>query len=141
VCGFWPFVLCYETDDQRERLLGSPIVKWMSAVFGRLHHGDWAKEGESLIFAEDWHYALRMLPHAMSQAEVDDVVSQVTPTMIEKSYFIGTPQEVAEQLRPWVEAGADYIAPSDMAPAVLELEEQGGAMARMIELCACLKAA
>jgi phthiodiolone/phenolphthiodiolone dimycocerosates ketoreductase len=140
-CGFWPFVLCYETDDQRERLMNSPIVKWMAAVFGRLHHGDWTQEGESLIFAEDWHYALRMLPHAMSQAEVDEVVAQVTPTMIEKSYFIGTPREVAAQLAPWVHAGADYIAPSDMAPAVLELDEQEGATGRMLELCAELKAA
>jgi phthiodiolone/phenolphthiodiolone dimycocerosates ketoreductase len=140
-CGFWPFVLCYETDDQHERLINSPIVKWMAAVFGRLHHGDWAKEGIELIFPEDWHYALRMLPHAMSQAEVDDVVAQVTPAMIEKSYFIGTPAEVAAQLRPWVEAGADYIAPSDMAPAVLELDEQEGATMRMIELCTELKAA
>jgi phthiodiolone/phenolphthiodiolone dimycocerosates ketoreductase len=140
-CGFWPFVLCYETDDQRERLMRSAIIKWMAAVFGRLHHGDWAREGIELIFPEDWHYALRMLPHRMSQAEVDDVVAKVTPEMIEKSYFIGTPKEVARMLAPWVEAGADYIAPSDLAPAVLELDEQAGATARMLELCAELKAA
>lgn len=140
-CGFWPFVLAYETEDQRERLFSSPIVKWMTAVFGRLHHGDWTDEGIDLIFPEDWHYALRMLPHAMSQAEVDDIVAQVKPEMIEKSWFIGRPAEVAQQLQPWVEAGADYIAPSDLAPAVLELEEQAGAVARMIELCACLKGA
>jgi phthiodiolone/phenolphthiodiolone dimycocerosates ketoreductase len=140
-CGFWPFALAYETEDQRERLFASPIIKWMTAVFGRLHHGDWAREGIDLIFPEDWHYALRMLPHAMSQAEVDDIVAQVKPEMIEKSWFIGTPQEIAAQLQPWVEAGADYIAPSDLAPAVLEADEQEGAVARMVELCAALKVA
>ena len=123
-----------------ERLMASPIVKWMTAVFGRLHHGAWKDEGIDLIFPEDWHYALRMLPHAMSQAEVDDVVAKVTPAMIEKSWLAGTPEEVADQLRPWVEAGADYIAPSDLAPAVLEAHEQEGALRRMIELCAHLKA-
>ena len=82
-----------------------------------------------------------MLPHAMSQAEVDDVVAQVTPAMIEKSHFIGTPADVAAQLAPWVAAGADYIAPSDMAPAVLQLEEQEGTTMGMLELCAALKAA
>ncbi|MHB8694202.1 MAG: LLM class flavin-dependent oxidoreductase [Solirubrobacteraceae bacterium] len=138
-CGFWPFALCYETEDQRERLFASPIIKWMTAVFGRLHHGDWEREGIDRIFPADWHYALRLLPHAMSQAEVDEIVAQVKPEMIEKSWFIGTPAEIAAQLRPWVEAGADYIAPSDLAPAVLELEEQPGAMARMVELCAHLK--
>jgi len=140
-CGFWPFVLCYETDDQRERLFASPIVKWMTAVFGRLHHGAWKDEGIDLIFPEDWHYALRMLPHQMSQAEVDDVVAQVKPQMIEKSWLIGTPREIADQLRPWVEAGADYIAPSDLAPAVVEPEEQPDTFRRMIEIAAHLKGA
>jgi phthiodiolone/phenolphthiodiolone dimycocerosates ketoreductase len=140
-CGFWPFVIVYQNDDQRERLLSSPITKWMTAAFGRLHHGAWKDEGEQLIFADDWHYALRMLPHQMSQAEVDEVVARVTPTMIEKSWLIGTPEEVATQLQPWVEAGAGYIAPSDLAPAIFEPEEQPQVFQTMIELCAELKGA
>jgi|SRR5580693_1093823 phthiodiolone/phenolphthiodiolone dimycocerosates ketoreductase len=134
-CGFWPFVLVYRNDDQRERLLANPITKWMTAAFGRLHHGAWKAEGIDLIFPEDWHYALKMLPHQMSRAEVDDVVARVTPKMIEKSWLIGTPEEVAAQLRPWVEAGADYIAPSDLAPAIMEPEEQPEVFQTMIELC------
>jgi len=137
--GFWPFVLVYDTEDQRDRLMASPIVKWMTAVFGRLHHGDWLSEGVDLIFPEDWMYALKLLPHQMSQAEVDDVVAGVTPKMIEKSWLIGTPAEVAAELHQWVLAGANYIAPSDLAPAVLEIDEQPGAMNRMIELASHLK--
>jgi phthiodiolone/phenolphthiodiolone dimycocerosates ketoreductase len=113
----------------------------MTAVFGRLHHGAWKEEGIDLIFPEDWHYALRMLPHAMSQAEVDDIVAQVKPEMIEKSWLIGTPAEIAEQLQPWIDAGADYIAPSDLAPAVVEPEEQPDTVRRMIEICGHVKAA
>jgi phthiodiolone/phenolphthiodiolone dimycocerosates ketoreductase len=140
-CGFWPFVLVYQNDEQRERLFANPITKWMTAAFGRLHHGAWKDEGVELIFPEDWHYALRMLPHQMSRTEVDDIVSQVTPTMIEKSWLIGTPEEVAAQLQPWIEAGAEYIAPSDLAPAIMEPEEQPEVFATMIELCAQLKGA
>jgi phthiodiolone/phenolphthiodiolone dimycocerosates ketoreductase len=55
--------------------------------------------------------------------------------------MIGTPAEVAEQCRPWVEAGANYIAPSDLAPAVFEPEEQEAVLARTIEFCAHLKGA
>ncbi len=139
-CGFWPFVLVYRNDDQRERLLTNPITKWMTAVFGRLHHGDWKSEGIDLIFPEDWHYALRMLPHQMSQAEVDDMVARVTPAMVEKSWLIGTPEEIAAQLRPCVEAGADFIAPSELAPAIMEPEEQPEAFKTMIELCTHLHA-
>ena len=140
-CGFWPFVLVYHNDDQRDRLFASPITKWMTAVFGRLHHGDWKAEGVDLVFPDDWHYALKMLPHQMSRAEVDEVVAGVTPKMIEKSWLIGTPEEVAAQLRPWVQAGANYIAPSDLAPVVMEPDEQPEVFQTMIELCAQLKGA
>jgi phthiodiolone/phenolphthiodiolone dimycocerosates ketoreductase len=132
-------VLVYKNDEQRDRLFANPITKWMTAVFGRLHHGDWNREGEKLIFAEDWHYALRMLPHQMSRAEVDDIVAAVTPSMIEKSWLIGTPEEIAAQLQPWVDAGASYIAPSDLAPAIMEPDEQPEVFETMIELCAQLK--
>jgi len=81
-----------------------------------------------------------MLPHQMSQAEVDDVVARVTPEMIEKSWLIGTPEEVAAQLRPWVDAGADYIAPSDLAPAIFEPEEQPEVMQTMLDFCSQLRA-
>jgi phthiodiolone/phenolphthiodiolone dimycocerosates ketoreductase len=139
--GFWAFTLVYETDEQRQRLFDSPIVKWMTAVFGRLHHGAWADQGIDLIFPADWHYAKNMIPQAMSRDEVDAVVAKVTPEMIEKSWIIGTPAEVALQFRPWIEAGCNYIAPSDLAPAVFEPEEQKGVLNRMIELCAHLKGA
>ena len=137
--GFWPFTLVYETEDQRDRLFASPIIRWMTAVFGRLHHGDWKDEGVDLIFPEDWMYAQKLLPHQMSEAEVDEVVAAVTPKMIEKSWLIGTPDEVSAQLVPFVAAGANYIAPSDLAPAVLDIEEQEGALERMIELAGALK--
>jgi phthiodiolone/phenolphthiodiolone dimycocerosates ketoreductase len=40
-----------------------------------------------------------------------------------------------------VEAGANFIAPSDLAPAVFEPEEQPQVFQTMIELCAQLKGA
>lgn len=139
--GFWPFVVIYDTEEERDRLLEHDHVKWMAAVFGRLHHGDWAEEGIDLIFPEDWHYAMKLSPHTMSRDEVDGIVAQVTREMVEKSYYIGTPAEVAEQLRPFGEAGANFMAPCDMSPSVLTPAEQPRAWERVIELCGHLKGA
>jgi phthiodiolone/phenolphthiodiolone dimycocerosates ketoreductase len=139
--GFWPFVLVYRTDEERERLMASPIIKWMAAVFGRLHHGAWADEGESLIFDENWHYALKLLPHQMGKTEVEDIIAAVTPSMIEKSYISGTPDEVADKLQEYVDVGAGYITPSDMAPAVFEMDEQPRAMETILQMLSRLKGA
>ena len=129
-------MLLYRDDEQRERLFANPITTWMTAVFGRLHHGAWKVEGIALIFPEDRHYALRMPPHQMSRAEVDDVVARVTPEMIEKPWLIGTPEEVAAQLQPWVDAGADYLATSDLA--IFEPEEQPAVLQTMLDFCSQL---
>jgi phthiodiolone/phenolphthiodiolone dimycocerosates ketoreductase len=59
--------------------------------------------------------------------------------MIEKSWLIGTPAQVAAQLQPWVDAGANYIAPSDLAPAIFEPDEQPEVFQSMVEVCAQLK--
>jgi phthiodiolone/phenolphthiodiolone dimycocerosates ketoreductase len=139
VNGFWPLVVVYDSDEMRERLFNSGIIKWMAAGWGRLHHGDWAKEGIELIFPEDWHYAMRLLPHAMSRAEVDEIVAKVTPEMIEKSFFLGTPAEVAAQLRPYVEAGADFMAVGDLSGAALGPEDTEHCLQLTIEACAHLK--
>jgi phthiodiolone/phenolphthiodiolone dimycocerosates ketoreductase len=84
-------------------------------------------------------YALKLLPHQMSRAEVDEIVAAVQPSMIEKSWLVGTPAEVATELGRWVAAGANYIAPSDLAPAVFDADEQPAVMERMFALCANLK--
>ena len=38
-------------------------------VLGRLNQRDWRKEGLEPVFPDDWHYALRLLPHALTDSE------------------------------------------------------------------------
>jgi phthiodiolone/phenolphthiodiolone dimycocerosates ketoreductase len=137
--GLWPMVLCWDDDDEAEMILSNPLVKWMAAVFGRLAHGDWKDEGLDLIFAPDFHYAMKLLPHSMSRAEVDDIVSRVPREMVEKSFFHGTPDEVAEQIRPYAEAGANFLAPADNGLGAVPPDGQTRAVARMIEIAAHIK--
>jgi len=43
--------------------------------------------------------------------------------MMRKSYRVGTPQEVAADLRPYVEAGANWVTPIDFSGLTRPLEE------------------
>jgi phthiodiolone/phenolphthiodiolone dimycocerosates ketoreductase len=139
VNGFWPLVVVYETEEERQQLFDSGIIKWMAAGWGRLHHGDWAKEGIDLVFPEDWHYAMRLLPHSMSRTEIESIISGVTPQMIEKSFFLGTPEEIADQIRPYIEAGADFVSIGDIAGAALGPEAQEPSLRRVFEVCNHIK--
>lgn len=137
--GLWPMVLCWDDDEEAETILENPLVKWMAAVFGRLSHGEWEREGLNLIFPPDFHYAMKLLPHAMSREEVDNIVARVPREMVEKSFFTGTPKEVAEQIRPYAEAGANFLAPADNGLGAVAPERQERAIQRMIEIAAHVK--
>lgn len=137
--GLWPMVLCWDDDEEAEQILDNPLVKWMAAVFGRLNHGEWQAEGLELIFPADFHYAMRLLPHNMTPHEVDDIVSQVTREMVLKSFFHGTPKQVAEQILPFADAGANFLAPADCGLGAVRPELQERAVTRMVEIAAHVK--
>jgi phthiodiolone/phenolphthiodiolone dimycocerosates ketoreductase len=137
--GLWPMVLCWDDDEEAEQILENPLVKWMAAVFGRLNHSEWQKEGLDLVFPADFHYAVKLLPHSMSRHEVDDIVSRVSRDMVLKSFFSGTPKQVADQIRPFAEAGATLLVPSDCGLGAVPPERQDRAVHRMVEVAAHVK--
>jgi phthiodiolone/phenolphthiodiolone dimycocerosates ketoreductase len=47
----------------------------------------------------------------------------------------GTPEQAAEQIQPYIDAGADWVCPMDYLPMVLEPEAAQAAAARSIKLC------
>jgi phthiodiolone/phenolphthiodiolone dimycocerosates ketoreductase len=87
----------------------------------------------------DWHYAMKMLPLSMSKAEVDEWAGRATRKMAEKSYFYGSPAEAAAQLRPFIDAGVDFVGILDMAAFVLNPDELPAALGRSIEVSGYLK--
>jgi alkanesulfonate monooxygenase SsuD/methylene tetrahydromethanopterin reductase-like flavin-dependent oxidoreductase (luciferase family) len=82
---------------------------------------------------------MKLLPHSMSQQQVDNIVSQVTREMVQKSFFAGTPKEVADQIRPFAEAGATFLAPADNGLGAVPPDRQERAVQRIVEIAAHVK--
>jgi phthiodiolone/phenolphthiodiolone dimycocerosates ketoreductase len=59
--------------------------------------------------------------------------------MIEKSLLIGTPEQVADRLRAYVDAGVTWVMALDMMPFVVTPDELPSVMARSIRVCELLK--
>jgi phthiodiolone/phenolphthiodiolone dimycocerosates ketoreductase len=138
--GIWATTLLHEDQDVIDRALDNKLTRWLTAIAGRLNMNDWDVEGIEPPMPRDWHYAMNMLPLSMSNAEVDEWAGRATREMAEKSYFCGTPADVAEQMRPFIEAGVDFVTITDMLPFVLSVEEAATALGRSIELSGALKA-
>jgi phthiodiolone/phenolphthiodiolone dimycocerosates ketoreductase len=139
--GLWHAALITEDGEDVDRLLDNPLLRFFAAMAGRLDQKAWAAEGVEAVFPDDWHYALKLLPAALSDAEVESVVARTSRRMVERSYTIGSPKEVAETMAAYTDAGATYHSVCDMAPFVRPLETAASALAAQIESCRLLKAA
>jgi phthiodiolone/phenolphthiodiolone dimycocerosates ketoreductase len=141
--GFGPIqmVVMHPDESVIDRVLDNPLVRFIAAIWGRLHMPDWREEGFEPPFPDDWHYAMRLLPHKMSPADIDDVLSKVSREMVEKTFIIGTPDVVAAELQRHIDAGVTRIKPGNCASVVLGPSEAEAAIAADIELLRRLKEA
>ncbi|MBN9735601.1 MULTISPECIES: LLM class flavin-dependent oxidoreductase [unclassified Pseudonocardia] len=112
-------VFVLDEDDDFERYVDNPMLKWYAATGGRLNMADWQAEGIDPVMPLDWHYALHMKPNSMSLPEVMEIVDQVTPEMVRKTFFHGTPEQIAAQITPYVQAGAQLNLIADLAPLLI----------------------
>ncbi len=138
--GFWVHGQWHEDVDFLKSTWTNPIMKWQGAIYGRLNMNDWDKSDIESVMPKNFHYALNLLPAEMKLEDCLAITDAVTPEMMEKTYIYGTPNEVAKELKDWVDAGADWIAPFDMTPQMLAPEEATQQVQTSIELCRLLKA-
>ena len=129
--------ICQDKDDF-ERHVDNPLVKWYAATGGRINMADWAPEGIEPVMPLDWHYAFKMLPGSMSKEELLAITDRVPPEMVRKTFFYGTPEEVAAEIKPFVEAGADRHLVADVSGLIVETDPVH-AIKQLGEICRLVK--
>jgi phthiodiolone/phenolphthiodiolone dimycocerosates ketoreductase len=131
-------LLIHEDENVIDRALENPILKWMTACWGRINQTDWLKEGMAPP-RPDWHYALKLLPTTISDGERDEVLANTTRAHCEKTWIYGTPAQVAEQLQPYVDLGTRWMHLADTLPLVIDPEDGQNTIARTIEVARIIK--
>lgn len=137
--GLWAVVFLYDDAEEFYKVQDNPILKFQAATIGRLNQRDWRKEGIEPVFPDDWHYALKLLPHALTTSETMTVIERTPRAMVDRFCFKGTPAGVAGELKAYIDAGATAIFPMDYAPYFLGPNDQQHALGRQLELAAHLK--
>ena len=132
-------VLAHEDEGVVDRALDHDLSRWHATIWGRINQGDWEREGLPAPMGADWHYAEKMLPIRYGEDEVREMIGRSTRAHVEKSYLYGTPEKVADQLKPFVEAGVTWVGILDVMPMMLEPAEAATSVDRSIEICRRLK--
>ena len=126
-------------EDEFEKYVNNPLLKFFAATAGRLNMNDWDREGIEPVMPRDWHYAFKMLSGSYTKEEVLDIVNRTTPEMVRKTYHVGSPAQIAAKIRPFTEAGADRHLMADVS-SLLIAQDPSAAVEGMIEVSRLIKA-
>lgn len=138
--GIWAATMIHDDMSVIDHALDhNKVIRWLSASIGRINQRDWAKEGIEPVWPEDWHYAIRMFPVSVGAEEANRIADAVTPEMSRKAWMLGTPQECADQVQEYIDAGVSWINLVDLLPLALDPEQAPEALRRQIEFCRILK--
>jgi phthiodiolone/phenolphthiodiolone dimycocerosates ketoreductase len=132
-------VLVHEDGDKITGAIANPILRAYSAIEGRFDPEAWRMEGLEPAFPKGWNYALHMIPTDYDHQSVGELLSRVPDAMVEKSFVSGSPAEIGGFLADYVEAGATFVAPGDLLPIALDLEDAAGSVNRLLDICRTLR--
>lgn len=137
--GIWLTVGLHEDRKVLEQAMGAATVKWFSASYGRFDQSLWAKEGIQSAFPSDYHYGRNFLPFNMTAQYADEIAARVSPALVEKAAFWGTPEEAAAFGRKFIDAGATFVGVLDVLPLGLGPQAWPDSIRRSIDVCRLLK--
>jgi phthiodiolone/phenolphthiodiolone dimycocerosates ketoreductase len=139
--GIWATALIHEDESAIDRALDHELMRWHTAVIGRINQGDWEdRESMEGPMPRDWHYAMDMLPVNITPTEAHEWIDRTTRTQSEKTWICGTPDLVARRLEEYVDVGVNWISVLDCMPFVLPPDDAQTALPRSLEVCRQLKA-
>ena len=127
----------HEDPKEIEKILQHPLVKLISALFGRIAMKEWVAEGHEPPFPVDWHYANDYFPISATRKDMEAANAKMTREMMLKSNFVGSPAEVAAQFQGYIDVGVSWVVPVDLGGfCSLDPAES---VRRMVDLARILK--
>ncbi len=110
-CQTLLLVLGESRERVMEQALASPYVAYNAlGLPGYL----WKQHGLSHPYGDDFFGTLDMVPSKTTPRDVEAAAKQITPELLEQQYYFGTPSDVAECVRPLVDAGCGHFILANM---------------------------
>lgn len=104
-------MMCVIQDNEADvdTATRNAAIRWDTACAVTGGPESWERFGQVNPLGKDWAYARDLVPMEWSREDALKIVNQVSPEMVRNLRFCGTPLEVAKQIQPYIEAGANHI--------------------------------
>ena len=90
-----------------ERALRNPAIRWDVAAFVPSTE-TWKEAGFTNPFGDAWSYSRDLIPTKWSREDALKIIEQVPPEAVRALRMCGTPEQVAKQIQPYIEAGCNH---------------------------------
>ena len=112
--------LIYEDESEREFLENNLALRFHAAIEVPGADATWKRwgGGES-PFGRDFFYSRDFVPTEWSLEDCLKIAHQVDPAMVKRSKLLGTPGDVADQLQPYIEAGATHVGLGNFSSLIM----------------------
>lgn len=101
--------------DERERVLEQAMDSLYVAYNSLGLPGIlWRKHGLEHPMGDDFAGQIELVPARTSRETVEEAKARMTPALLEEQYYFGTPDQIADQAAPLVEAGCRHFILANM---------------------------
>jgi phthiodiolone/phenolphthiodiolone dimycocerosates ketoreductase len=113
--AFQPYIVIAPTRDEARAMLELRTIKF----FGLLAPAEsWRKVGVAHPFGEEFRGNVDFLPETYTRAVLDEAIERVPVEAANVGLLVGTPEDIVEQLKPYVAAGMRYVVPQALSAAL-----------------------
>lgn len=128
-----------DTEQEVDDACKSPALRWDAAALCPDGESFRRMCGRDNPLGPEWSYPRDLIPMNVGRDEALEIVEQLTADDVRAARFCGTPPQVADQLQPYIEAGATHVLALNYADLVLtgdfgDATGGGGAMLELIDV-------
>jgi phthiodiolone/phenolphthiodiolone dimycocerosates ketoreductase len=121
------FITVAATDTAKvDQMTENLALRWNAAAMVP-DDGAWRKAGATNPLGSNWSYARDLIPMAWSREDTLAIANQVPPEVVRAVNMCGTPDEVATQIQPYIDAGCNDVLIINLA-ALAATGDMGDAM-------------
>jgi alkanesulfonate monooxygenase SsuD/methylene tetrahydromethanopterin reductase-like flavin-dependent oxidoreductase (luciferase family) len=111
-----PQILMHEDPAELRRLASSPKLAFQTMLTAREKGIQWRDEGFVHPLGDDFGYARKLRPERMDADVLKAATSKVPPEAVMRlGFHAGSVEEVAAQLKPYIQGGLEYLGLVDYA--------------------------
>jgi phthiodiolone/phenolphthiodiolone dimycocerosates ketoreductase len=111
--------LIADTEEKVDEVCRNPAARWDAAALCPDGESFRRMCGRDNPLGSEWSYPRDLIPMDVDRDDALKIIDQLTPDDVRAARFCGTPAHVADQLQPYIEAGASHVLVLNYADLLL----------------------